>query len=234
MNVGGTLRIAETMRQVGVEALVFSSTCAVYGEPATVPISEAAGFAPISPYGASKLACERLLDDFDAAHGLRSVRLRYFNAAGADRDGLIGEWHEPETHLIPLVIDAALGRRPQIDVFGTDYPTEDGTAVRDYIHVADLASAHVQAMKYLHDGGKTQAINVGTGRGASVAEIIRTVEHVGGRPVPSAYAPRRAGDPPRLVADPGRARDVLDWRAEFDLPVIVADAWRWHASRNAV
>ena len=134
---------------------------------------------------------------------------------------------------LKMVIDAALGRRPQISIFGTDYPTDDGTAVRDYIHVTDLASAHVQALKYLFDGGKTQVMNVGTGRGVSVAEIIRMVEHVSGRPVPSAYSPRRAGDPPRLIADPGRARSVLDWRAELDLPAIVEDAWRWHASRNA-
>jgi UDP-glucose 4-epimerase len=171
--------------------------------------------------------------DFDAAHGIRSVRLRYFNAAGADPAAEIGEMHDPETHLLPIVIEAALGRRPAVSVFGSDYPTPDGTAVRDYIHVVDLAAAHVAALRHLLDGGKSDALNLGTGRGASVSEVIARVEAVTGRAVPVRTAPRRVGDPPVLVADPRRAEAVLGWRAELDLDAMVEDAWRWH-SRGAV
>lgn len=234
VNVVGTLRLLQGMRRAGLDKIVFSSTCAVYGEPDKVPIDESTACRPVNPYGASKLACERMMDDFDAAYGLRSVRLRYFNASGADREAQIGEWHEDETHLIPLVLDAALGRRPTINVFGTDYPTPDGTAIRDYIHVEDLAAAHLAALKYLLDGGSTQAINLGTGQGNSVAEVIRTAERVSGRKVPRVDAPRRAGDPPRLVADPAKAEKVLGWRAAItDLAVTVEDAWRWQKGRNA-
>ena len=233
VNVVGTLRLLEAMRRAGVESLVFSSTCAVYGEPDAVPIDETTACRPVNPYGATKLACERMMDDFDAAHGLRSVRLRYFNASGADPEARIGEWHEPETHLIPLVLDAAVGRRPDVQVFGTDYPTPDGTAIRDYIHVDDLAKAHLAAMRYLLAGGRTEALNVGTGQGASVAEVIRTAEAVSGRRVQRVDAPRRAGDPPRLVADPAKAEAVLGWRAEItDLALTIEDAWRWQKGRN--
>ena len=234
VNVGGTLALLGAMRDEGVDRLVFSSTCAVYGEPETVPITEGETLDPVNPYGASKRACERMMDDFDAAHGLRSVRLRYFNAAGADPDAEIGEWHDPETHLLPLVIETALGRRAAIDVFGTDYDTPDGTAVRDYVHVVDLAAAHLAALRHLLGGGATAAVNLGTGQGASVEDVVAAVEAVSGRPVARRLGPRRAGDPPRLVAAPGAARDRLGWRAErSDLRTIVADALRWHRARNA-
>ena len=228
VNVVGTLNLLEAMRAAGVDRLVFSSTCAVYGEPERVPMTEDLPRRPINPYGASKLACEMMMEDFDSAHQIRSVRLRYFNAAGADPKAEIGEWHDPETHLIPLVLDAALGRRPAISIFGTDYPTPDGTALRDYIHVMDLAEAHLSALRHLMDGGGSAALNLGTGRGASVREVIKTVESVTGRKVPVTEAPRRAGDPPALVADPRRAETLLKWRAKKDLSAMVEDAWRWH------
>jgi UDP-glucose-4-epimerase GalE len=183
---------------------------------------------PINPYGATKLACEMMMEDLSAAHGIRSVRLRYFNAAGADPAAEIGEWHDPETHLIPLVLDAALGRRSSISLFGTDYPTRDGTALRDYIHVMDLAAAHLAALHHLMNGGESAALNLGTGAGASVWEVIRTVEKVTGRKVPITESPRRAGDPPALVANPALAEGLLNWRAQKDLIAMVEDAWRWH------
>ena len=220
------------MREIGVEYLVFSSTCAVYGEPETVPLTESMACRPVNPYGASKLACERMMDDFDAAHGIKSVRLRYFNAAGADPDGEIGERHDPETHLVPLVIEAALGRRPEVEIFGTDYPTPDGTAIRDYVHVNDLASAHIAAFRYLLDGGKTQAVNLGTGKGASVAEVVTEVERVTGLSVPRRQAHRREGDPAQLVADPAKAQSLIGWRATRGLSDIVRDAHEWHRRQN--
>jgi UDP-glucose 4-epimerase len=174
-----------------------------------------------------------MMEDFDGAHGVRSARLRYFNAAGADPDGEIGEWHEPETHLLPLILDAAVGRRPAIQVFGTDYPTPDGTAIRDYIHVADLAAAHVAALKYLLGGGESLALNLGTGRGTSVAEAIAIVEAVTKRKVPVKNVARRAGDPAVLLADPSRAEKLLGWRAERDMRVTIEHAWRWHRKHNA-
>src|SRR5882724_1528200 len=172
VNVGGTLNLLEAMRAANLRRIVFSSTCAVYGEPDRVPIVEDTPKGPINPYGASKLACERMMEDFDQAHSIRSVRLRYFNAAGADPASETGEWHDPETHLVPLVLDAALGRRPAISIFGTDYPTADGTALRDYIHVMDLAEAHVAALHHLLGGGDSAAVNLGTGRGVSVREVV--------------------------------------------------------------
>ncbi len=231
VNVGGTLNLLEAMRLSGVQRIVFSSTCAVYGEPERVPITEDLPRRPINPYGESKLACEWMMDDFDRAHSIRSVRLRYFNAAGADPAAEIGEWHEPETHLIPLVIDTALGLHREVSIFGTDYPSADGTAVRDYIHVVDLAAAHVAALRHLVEGGASAAVNLGTGRGASVREVIDAVEAVAGRRVTVKEAPRRAGDPPVLVADPSRAEALLKWRAKADLTKIVEDAWRWHKKR---
>jgi UDP-glucose-4-epimerase GalE len=187
----------------------------------------------VNPYGESKLFVERILHWYGHAYGLRSVALRYFNASGADPDGAIGEDHDPETHLIPLVIDAALGRRPPVGVFGTDYPTPDGTAIRDYIHVTDLADAHVRALDYLAGGGESTAINLGTGTGHSVREVIETVEQVGGRPVPRANSPRRAGDPPRLVADATRARQVLGWTPRYpEIRTIIEHAWRWHSRQG--
>lgn len=228
VNVLGTLNLLEAMRMAEVKNLVFSSTCAIYGEPQSVPITEDFPKRPINPYGATKLACEQMMADFDFAHGIRSVSLRYFNAAGADPAGEIGERHDPETHLIPLILDAALGRRPAIALFGTDYPTPDGTPLRDYVHVMDLAAAHVAALRHLTAGGRSDAFNLGSGRGESVRDVIRTVETVTGRAVPVTEEPRRAGDPPELVADPTRAAELLSWRTEADLATIVADAWRWH------
>jgi UDP-arabinose 4-epimerase len=228
-NVVTSLNLLETMAVAGVDHLVFSSSCATYGVPQALPIAETHPQAPVNPYGESKLFVERMLHWFSEAHGLRSVALRYFNAAGADPDGELGEDHDPETHLLPLVIEAALGRRPPVAVFGTDYPTPDGTAVRDYIHVMDLADAHLAALEYLRDGGATTALNLGTGRGHSVREVIATVEQVSGRKVPKTDAERRAGDPPSLVADARRAGVTLGWTPRYgDLRTIVEHAWRWH------
>lgn len=233
-NVVNTLNLLEAMLAAGVKRIVFSSTCAVYGEPDEVPITEAAAQRPVSAYGETKLAVERALRWYGAAYGLRSVSLRYFNAAGADAGGEIGEAHDPETHLIPLVLQVALGRRPRIDVFGTDYPTPDGTAVRDYIHVSDLAEAHALALDYLEGGGETSALNLGVGVGHSVRAVIDTAERISGRPIARRAAPRRAGDPPVLVADPTRARATLGWTPRCsDLDVIVGTAWRWHSGGGA-
>jgi UDP-glucose-4-epimerase GalE len=234
INVAGTRVLLDTMVETGVAAIVFSSSCAVYGEPSGMPIVESTPLMPINPYGFGKLACERMIDDFERAYGLRSVRLRYFNAAGADPDGDIGEHHDPETHLIPLAIDAAIRRREAVFIFGSDYPTPDGTAIRDYVHVVDLANAHVRAVDHLLAGGPTVALNLGAGRGTSVAEIIACVRTVTGRDVPVREAPRRAGDPAVLVADPALAKSRLEWSARrSDIASIVADAWRWHERRFA-
>jgi UDP-arabinose 4-epimerase len=234
-NFANTVALLEAMRAEGVGSVVFSSTCATYGVPQAVPIDEDHPQRPVNPYGESKLFVERMLEWFHGAHGLRYAALRYFNAAGADADGELGEDHDPETHLIPLVIDAALGRRPQVSIFGTDYPTPDGTAVRDYIHVTDLALAHVQALERLRAGADRLRLNLGTGQGHSVRAVVRMVETVGGRRVPAVEAPRRAGDPPELVARSDRARELLGWSPRHsDLRNIVATAWRWHASRHTV
>jgi UDP-glucose-4-epimerase GalE len=228
-NVGGTLALLGAMRAAEISTIVFSSTCAIYGTPDTVPIVETAAVRPVNPYGETKLAIERALGWYGQAYGLRSVALRYFNAAGADPDGEIGERHDPETHLIPLVIRAALGQSGPVSVFGTDYPTPDGTAIRDYIHVADLADAHVRALAYLNAGGSSAAFNLGTGTGHSVREVIAAVERQGNHAVPRTDAPRRAGDPPALVADPTLADRILGWRAsQSDLNTIIRTALAWH------
>jgi UDP-glucose-4-epimerase GalE len=231
-NVCGTLELLEAMRRAGVSRLVFSSTCATYGVPARMPITEDLPQQPINPYGATKLIIERVLRDYDVAYGLRSVSLRYFNAAGCDPDGEVGEDHEPETHLIPRVLMAADGILPRIDVFGTDYPTPDGTCLRDYVHVADLADGHVRALDYLQRGGASTAINLGTGRAFSVREVIAAAERVTGRRIPVHEARRREGDPPVLVADATRAREVLGFAPRFTaIEPIVATAWQWHERR---
>jgi UDP-glucose-4-epimerase GalE len=233
-NVGNTLTLLDAMLEAEVRRIVFSSTCATYGIPEKVPMDEATPQRPINPYGETKLMMERALYWYGAAYGIRSVALRYFNAAGADPDGETGEAHDPETHLIPLILDAALGRRPDVQVFGTDYETRDGTAIRDYIHVTDLADAHVKAVQYLERGGETTAINLGTGEGHTVKEVIDAVERVTGRKVPRREVERRAGDPPSLVADAARAGAVLSWRPRMsDLDSIVGTAWNWHRRRNA-
>ena len=227
-NVGGALSVLEAMVRVGVQHFVFSSTCAVFGEPDMVPIPEAHPNRPVNAYGETKLAVERALPHFDRAYGLRSVALRYFNAAGADPDGLLGEDHAPEIHLIPRAIDAARGGE-RLMVYGTDYPTPDGTCQRDYIHVADLADAHVRALDVLESGGPSAVFNLGNGRPHSVLEVIRAVERVTGRTVPHETAPRRAGDPARLFASNDRIRTALGWTPRFaDLDAIVGTAWAWH------
>ncbi len=234
-NVIGSLNLLESMRDHSIERMVFSSTCATYGTPDRLPIAEDTSQNPISPYGASKLMVERLLTDFGAAHGLTSVALRYFNAAGADPDAQIGEDHDPETHLIPLVLDAASGRRPHVSVFGSDYDTPDGTCIRDYIHVTDLADAHVRALQVPMASGRSEAYNLGNGRGYSVREVIDAVERVTRLTVPVLEAARRAGDPARLVSNARKASEGLGWTPQYsDLETIVATAWAWHQKSPSV
>lgn len=228
-NVAGSLTLLEAARDHGIGQFIFSSTCATYGIPQVSPIPETHPQDPVNPYGASKLMIERMLRDFDLAHGLRSIALRYFNAAGADPDGEIGEVHDPETHLIPLVLDAAAGRRPWVTVFGDDYETPDGTCIRDYIHVTDLAQAHVLALQALESGVHSTAFNLGNGRGFSVREVIAHAVEVTGREVPVVIGPRRLGDPPRLVGDASRAIRELGWRPRLaELRTIIETAWAWH------
>jgi len=216
------------MREAAVGTIVFSSTCAVYGIPDRLPITETTAKAPLSPYGETKLAIERALHWYAGGFGLRYAALRYFNAAGADPDGEIGEDHNPETHLIPRVLRAALGTGEPVEIYGTDYPTVDGTAIRDYIHVADLADAHVRALGYLTAGGDSGALNLGAGEGCSVRQVIAAVERIAGRPVPSRETARRPGDPPELVADPALARTRLGWQARHsDLDTIIRTALAW-------
>ena len=227
-NVGGALSVLEAMAAESVHRFVFSSTCATYGEPSETPISETHPQRPINSYGETKLAVERALPHFERAYGIRSVALRYFNAAGADPDGELGEDHAPEIHVIPRAIDAATGG-PVLQVFGDDYPTPDGTCLRDYIHVTDLADAHVRALEATDDGRGWKAYNLGTGRPHSVRDVIQTVERVSGLKVPWTLAPRRPGDPAVLCAAADKARTELGWTPEFsDLGSIVRTAWRWH------
>lgn len=227
-NFANSLNLLEAMRKAEVRRLVFSSTCATYGTPATVPITESCPQVPINPYGRSKLAVEWLLEDFAVAHGLGFAALRYFNAAGASPAGDLGEDHTPESHLIPLVLQVALGQRSAISVFGTDYPTPDGTCIRDYVHVDDLADAHVRALERIRPGQGLK-LNLGTGRGHSVREVIAACEEVTGRRVQTEVAPRRAGDPPVLTADATAARAMLDWQPKYtDLREVIQTAWTWH------
>ncbi len=232
-NVVGTLTLLEAMVAAGVQRLVFSSTCAIYGPPKTIPIPEDHPQNPISPYAASKAMVEQILRDFDQAYGLKSMSFRYFNAAGADPLGRIGEDHQPETHLIPLVLQAALGLRPHIAIFGTDYPTPDGTCIRDYIHVTDLAQAHVRGLEYLLQGGDSVAINLGNGNGFSVRQVIEVARQVTGRDIAVVERDRRPGDPPSLVGSGDRARSLLNWQVQYpDLEAIVTHAWHWHQRRH--
>lgn len=227
-NTAEPLALLEVMQKHGCKNFVFSSTCATYGVPESIPISEKNPQNPINPYGRSKLMLEWVLQDCDRAWGLKSACLRYFNASGSSEDGLIGEDHEPETHLIPRVLMAVTGEISHVDVFGTDYPTPDGTGVRDYIHVADLASAHSKALDHLGKGGESVRCNLGTGVGVSVKEIISAVEEVTGKTVPVKYGPRREGDPPQLLADPTHAKETLGWVAEHrDVRDMVRTAWAW-------
>jgi UDP-arabinose 4-epimerase len=233
-NVVNSMRLLDAMVGSGVRHIVFSSSCATYGVPSRVPIPEDHPQLPVNPYGETKLVIEKILRDYGPAYGLHWVALRYFNAAGADPDGEIGEDHNPETHLIPIAVQAAQGERSHIEIYGTDYPTPDGTAVRDYIHVADLARAHVKSLEYLVAGGARVALNLGTGVGHSVREVVAAVGKLSDGRVPFKEGPRRAGDPPALVAEVGKAEKVLDWKPEYpELDSIVETAWKWHASRHA-
>jgi UDP-glucose 4-epimerase len=229
-NVVGSLRLLQAMRDAGVAKIVFSSTTATYGEPEKSPIAETTPQHPINPYGFSKLAVEHLLDDFAAAYGIGFAALRYFNASGAAADGVIGEDHRPESHLIPIVLQVALGQRERITIFGDDYPTPDGTCIRDYIHVDDLASAHLKALTRLQPG-KGLKMNLGSGVGYSVQQVIEMCREVTGHAIPAVIGPRRPGDPPALVADSSLARRTLDWQCCYsDLRTIVTSAWNWHRS----
>jgi UDP-glucose-4-epimerase GalE len=231
-NVEGGLVLLNACVDCGVHRIIFSSTCAVYGVPAKIPIAEDTPRQPVNPYGISKLFFENALEAYDRAYGLRFTALRYFNAAGADPSGEIGEVHDPESHLIPSAMQAATGVRPALDVFGADYPTPDGTCVRDYIHVNDLADAHVSALERLAGGADSIALNLGTGAGYSVKEVLNKIEQVMGRKVPARIAPRRPGDPPALVADPALAEKVLRWKATRSLDDIVTTAWKWMQKQN--
>ena len=232
-NFVGTLTLLEAMLAASIKHFVFSSTCATYGVPKTTPIPEDHPQNPINPYGATKLMVERVLTDFDKAYDFKSVCFRYFNAAGADPEGRLGEDHNPETHLIPLVLQTALGLRDSIAIFGTDYPTPDGTCIRDYIHVTDLAQAHVLGLSYLLNGGKTTIFNLGNGNGFSVREVIDTARQITGREITAIEHDRRPGDPPALVGSGDRARSILGWNPQYaDLTTILSHAWNWHQKRH--
>src|SRR5277367_6699861 len=225
-NVAGTVQLLEAMREEQVKKIVFSSSCATYGHPVAVPISEEHEQRPVNPYGESKLMVERLLYWYSNIHGFASVALRYFNAAGADPEGELGECHEPEPHLIPLALSAASGSRGALDIYGSDYPTPDGTAIRDYLHVTDLADAHVAALQYLDEGGASDVFNLGTGVGYSVRQVVKMVEQVAGRTVPARECPRRSGDPASLIAEASKAARVLGWRPKrSSLEQIIGTAW---------
>ncbi|WP_040656584.1 UDP-glucose 4-epimerase GalE [Rubidibacter lacunae] len=234
-NVVGTLTLLEAMLAAGVKSFVFSSTCATYGVPDAIPIPETHPQRPINPYGSSKLMVERILSDFATAYGLRYVIFRYFNAAGADPHGLTGEDHAPETHLIPLILFAALGKRPSISIYGTDYDTPDGTCIRDYIHVSDLASAHVLGVDYLLDGGVSEIFNLGNGNGFSVRETIETARRLTEREIHVIEGARRPGDPPVLVGSSQKVRGILGWQPQYaDLKLILSHAWQWHQKRHGM
>jgi UDP-arabinose 4-epimerase len=228
-NVAGSLNLFDTLASHGVDKIVFSSSCAIYGQCDVMPVTESAEKRPMSPYGRSKLMVENILEDLGLAYGVRSVRLRYFNAAGADPDGEIGEMHDPEPHIIPRALMAATGELPFFEILGFDYPTADGTAVRDYIHVSDVADAHVLALRYLLDGGDTLALNLGLGRGYSVLQLIDTVKAVTGHTVAVRNRLRRVGDPAEVIADPSKARAVLGFRPRYNsIEPIISSAWKWH------
>jgi UDP-glucose 4-epimerase len=232
-NVIGTLTLLEAMMAASVKKFVFSSTCATYGVPKIVPIPEDHPQDPINPYGATKLMVERILADFAPAYDFKSVCFRYFNAAGADPEGLLGEDHDPETHLIPLVLMAALGKRDSISIFGTDYPTPDGTCIRDYIHVSDLADAHILGLEYLLQGGNSDAFNLGNGLGFSVKEVIDAAREITGREIKVEVSDRRPGDPPALVGSSDKAQTILGWKPQYpDIKDILSHAWQWHQKRH--
>ncbi len=228
-NIGGTKVLLESMVAHGIDKIVFSSTAATYGEPEKVPILETDRTEPTNTYGETKLSMEKMFKWTGMAHGLRFVSLRYFNACGAHESGEIGEAHNPETHLIPLILQVPLGKRENISIFGDDYDTEDGTCIRDYIHVNDLAQAHILAVEYLKKGNESSIFNLGNGTGFSVKEVIETARRVTGHPIPAVVSPRRAGDPARLIASSEKARTVLGWNPQYaDLEIIIESAWKWH------
>ena len=229
-NVAGTITLLRAAQAAGIDKFVFSSTCATYGVPSSVPMNEAHAQMPINPYGHSKLIVEQILQELDRYQGFRSCILRYFNAAGADPEGRIGEWHSPETHAIPIVMDAALGRRPYFQIMGTDYDTRDGSCVRDFVHVLDLADAHTRAIEHLLNKGTSQALNLGTGHGTTVIELVETVRTIVGRSFDVRYGPRREGDSPVLVADNALAKRMIGWSPRHDLRSIIDTAWNWHAN----
>ncbi|WP_413174584.1 UDP-glucose 4-epimerase GalE [Anabaena azotica] len=232
-NVLGTLTLLEAMLAASIKKFVFSSTCATYGVPQFIPLTEDHPQNPINPYGMTKLMVEQILSDFDVAYGLKSVRFRYFNAAGADPNGLLGEDHHPESHLIPLVLMTALGKRESISIFGTDYPTPDGTCIRDYIHVSDLADAHILGLEYLIKDGESAVFNLGNGNGFSVREVIVAVEEVTGITIPVQECDRRPGDSPVLIGTSEKAKNLLGWKPRYpDIKDIVAHAWQWHQKRH--
>ena len=232
-NVANTLHLLDAMRKYGVKYLVFSSTCATYGVPESIPITEDMEQNPINPYGASKLMIERILKDYHHAYSLNFCCLRYFNAAGADPEGEIGESHNPETHLIPLILSAAAGNRESIKVFGNDYPTRDGSCIRDYIHVADLADAHIKAMDYLKNGGKSIYLNLGNCIGNSVLEVIEVAKEVTGRDISVEIEERRLGDPPVLVGSAEKAKKILGWTPQYgDIKTILLHAWNWYCNKR--
>jgi len=228
-NVKNTLNLLQVMLEENVKQFVFSSTCATYGNPVEIPITENHPQNPINPYGRGKLIVEQVLKDYNQAYGLKYASLRYFNAAGADPDGEVGELHDPETHLIPLILDVAAGKRDDIKIFGTDYNTPDGTCIRDYIHVTDLADAHILALKYLQDGGESDVFNLGNGNGFSVKEVIETARKITGKNIRAVEDERRPGDPPILVGSSDKAKEVLKWKPKYDdLDKIIETAWNWH------
>ena len=233
-NVEGGLSLLNAAVDAGVKKIIYSSSCAVYGVPVKVPIVEENPRQPVNPYGVTKLIFEEALEAYDPAYGIRYASLRYFNASGADESGEIGESHDPETHLIPLALRAAAGTGPELQVFGTDYPTPDGTCIRDYIHVNDLATAHVKALERLASGSESFAVNLGTGTGCSVQQVISAIEQATGKKVQRKMGPRRAGDPPELVADPRKAEKLLQWKAERGLREVVQTAWNWMQRQSAV
>ena len=231
-NVLGTLNLLDSMRIHDVKMIVFSSTAATYGEPEYTPIDEKHPQIPINPYGSSKLMIERIMDDYDMAYGLRSVRLRYFNVAGADTDGRVGEWHEPETHLVPNILKSTFGDGKEFSMFGTDYPTRDGTCIRDYVNVEDLADAHIKAMKYLENGGKTDYFNLGTNNGSTVKEVFDSCERVTGKTIPLKVCGRHLGDPAVLIADNKKAKEVLGWEPKRTLDDSIRTAYEWEKKRR--
>ncbi|GJQ61207.1 MAG: UDP-glucose 4-epimerase GalE [Melioribacteraceae bacterium] len=231
-NTAGSLNLIRAAKAAGVDKFIFSSTCSLYGNPVKVPISESEPVKPINPYARTKLMIENTLSDFSDAYDLNYVALRYFNAAGADPAGMIGESHDPEPHLIPIVLQVALGKREKVFIFGDDYNTPDGTCIRDYIHVNDLADAHLLALKYLENGGASDIFNLGTGNGFSVKELIDSARKITGKDIIADIADRRPGDPDVLVADNGKAKSVLGWEPEYGLDEIISHAWNWHQNQK--